>query len=201
MARIVPCELPRRTLLAGGGVLLAAFLTGCSGPSPRQAAERAERSAGARLLREETEADSLRLLARYDSVADTHPELAERLAPLRRNVEAQLTALTRSSDASPDPGGAAEEAPAEGGGRDSEERVPPEVESEPDAALAGLARAESELAGRRLEAVAEAPPELARLLASLAAAGATQRYLLDGAVPEDDGFVLDGAMAQGEEET
>ncbi|WP_373563620.1 hypothetical protein [Streptomyces composti] len=45
-------------------------------------------------------------------------------------------------------------------------------------ALAQLARAERELADRRAEGLVEAPGELARLLASVAAAGAARAYLL-----------------------
>jgi hypothetical protein len=45
-------------------------------------------------------------------------------------------------------------------------------------ALAGLAAAERELTGRRTGALAGVPGELARLLASVAAAGAAHVYLL-----------------------
>ncbi|MGP3733229.1 hypothetical protein ACTWJ9_08415 [Streptomyces sp. GDS52] len=45
-------------------------------------------------------------------------------------------------------------------------------------ALAGLAAAEREIADRRLEELLDAPAELARLLASVAAAGAAHVYLL-----------------------
>jgi hypothetical protein len=45
-------------------------------------------------------------------------------------------------------------------------------------ALAGLAAAERELADRRAKALGGVPGELARLLASVAAAGAAHVYLL-----------------------
>jgi hypothetical protein len=45
-------------------------------------------------------------------------------------------------------------------------------------ALAALAGAERELADRRARALLDAPGELARLLASVAAAGAAHVYLL-----------------------
>jgi len=45
-------------------------------------------------------------------------------------------------------------------------------------ALAELAAAERELADRRTEALLDVPGELARLLASVAAAGAAHVYLL-----------------------
>ncbi|MFX4295023.1 hypothetical protein [Streptomyces bohaiensis] len=182
----MPCELSRRTLLAGGGVLLAAALTGCSATGPRQAAERAERSAGARRLREETEADSRLLLARYDATVAAHPELGERLLPLRGTVEEHLAAITAAA-------GAATASARPGGGGDARPGAPSPsdgVPADPEAAVAGLSRSEGELAERRLLALADAPPELARLLASLAAAGATQCYLLDGTLPEDEPGLL-----------
>ena len=45
-------------------------------------------------------------------------------------------------------------------------------------ALAGLAAAEKGLAARRTDALAQVPGELARLLASVAAAGAAHVFLL-----------------------
>jgi hypothetical protein len=45
-------------------------------------------------------------------------------------------------------------------------------------ALAGLAAAERTLADQRAKALLDVPGELARLLASVAAAGATHAYLL-----------------------
>jgi hypothetical protein len=52
------------------------------------------------------------------------------------------------------------------------------VPAEPKAALAGLAAAERKLADRRGKALLEVPGELARLLASVAAAGAGHAYML-----------------------
>ncbi|WP_209312939.1 hypothetical protein [Streptomyces lonarensis] len=184
----MPCELSRRTLLAGGGVLLAAALTGCSATGPRQAAERAERSAGAQRLREETEADSRLLLARYDATLATHPDLADRLLPLRGTVAEHLAAVVAAAGAttaSARPGG--EGAAAGDAGAPADATAVP---AEPEAAVSELSRSEAEVSERRLVALADAPPELARLLASLAAAGATQCYLLDGALPEDEPGLL-----------
>jgi hypothetical protein len=170
----VACELPRRALLAGGGALFAAAaLAGCSGSGPkdpaelREEAERAEHSPAARGLRRAAERDSAVLLARYDAVLAAHPSLAARLEPLRETVAAHLSVLReesgRSPDGEPDPGAAA---------------PPPAVDPEPAAAVAALAAAELETSAARLAALPEAPPELARLLASLAAAGAVQDHLL-----------------------
>jgi hypothetical protein len=52
------------------------------------------------------------------------------------------------------------------------------VPAEPKAALAELAAAERKLADRRGKALLEVPGELARLLASVAAAGAGHAYML-----------------------
>jgi hypothetical protein len=59
-------------------------------------------------------------------------------------------------------------------------------------ALAALAKAERKLAGTRAKALVTAPPELARLLASVAACGGAHVYLLEeGGWSEDNG--ADGA--------
>lgn len=173
----MPSELPRRTLLTGAGALAAAALTGCTGGGPgaaeeaREHAERAERSPAALRLRRRAARDSAALLERYDAVAAAHPHLAESLAPLRAAVAAQLAAVredgtdTPPADAPP-ADAAGPPAAADGGGA--------------RAALDSLAAAERTVADGRLAALADAPPELARLLASMAAAGAVQERLLAG---------------------
>lgn len=185
MRRIVPSELPRRALLVAGGALLAAALTGCTGSGrpgeaeQREAAERAERGPAAEELREAEQRRSADLLAHYDAALAAHPRLAGRLSPLRGTVLAHLSVLRSWPDSAPSPedeaGGAGDagEVGAAGPG------AAPEIAAEPDAAVAALAAAEREAAQARLDALAEAPPELARLLASLAAAGAAQEYLLN----------------------
>jgi hypothetical protein len=166
----VPCELPRRALLTGAGALAAAALTGCTGAGRedreelRAEAERAERSPAARRLRRATERDSAALLAHYDAVLTAHPALRGALAELRETVAAQLTVL-RAESGRPAGGAAGPKAPGE-------------IDADAGAAVAALAAAERETADGRLAALAQAPPELARLLASLAAAGTTQEYLL-----------------------
>ncbi|MFD7889766.1 hypothetical protein ACFV3O_15105, partial [Streptomyces albidoflavus] len=57
-------------------------------------------------------------------------------------------------------------------------QVTPHAAADPEAALRGLADAERDLAARRGKDLLEAPGELARLLASAAAAGAAHAYLL-----------------------
>ncbi|MGC9381949.1 hypothetical protein [Streptomyces sp. MH13] len=167
-----PPRLPsgprRRSLLASAAG--AALLVGCSGGSDsggteggRPAADRAR----ARAAR-----DSEGLAGRYAEVIAAHPGLAERLRPLHaeavRHAEAFGTVRTTAPEASPSASARAA-GPGNGSGT-----VPA---SEKDA-LALLAAAERELAARRTEALLGVPGELARLLASVAAAGAAHVYLL-----------------------
>ncbi|MFF7263226.1 hypothetical protein ACFZCL_23510 [Streptomyces sp. NPDC008159] len=165
----------RRTLLAGAAGL--GLLVGCSsggegsdasGGSP-SAAEKA-RAGAAR--------DSEALVERYDAVLTAHPDLAGLLTPLRaeavRHAEAfgggkRAAKPSSSPSQSPSPSASASASPS--GGPDS-------VPTEPKAALAELAAAERKLADRRGKALLEAPGELARLLASVAAAGAGHAYML-----------------------
>ena len=139
---------------------LAGTLSGCtSGAGPTTDPTAA--AAAARGLRRRAARDSAGLLARYQATVAAHPGLADSLAPYADAVSAHLRALT-------EPG--REPAGATGG--------PPEVPAEPAAALGALSEAEQELSGKRLSSVAEAPPDLARLLASLSAAGAAHAHLL-----------------------
>ncbi|MEU2716571.1 hypothetical protein [Streptomyces sp. NPDC007205] len=146
----------RRSLLASAAG--AALLVGCSadpdsGGGPSATARARARAAG----------DSRGLLERYDAVLAAHPGLAERLHPLRAQVAAHAAAFT---DGAP-PTTTASVSPS-----------PAPVPAAEKDALAGLAAAERALAGRRAKELLEVPGELARLLASVAAAGATHAYLL-----------------------
>ncbi|MET8803913.1 hypothetical protein [Streptomyces sp. NPDC004546] len=150
----------RRTLLVSAAG--AALLAGCSadpdsgGTGGSSVTERAR----ARAAR-----DSRELLARYDAVLAAHPGLAERLGPLRAQVAAHADAF--GDGTTPTPGKSAASPSAD-----------PAVPATEKDALADLAGAERALADRRAKALVEVPGELARLLASVAAAGATHAYLL-----------------------
>jgi hypothetical protein len=150
----------RRTLLVSAAG--AALLVGCSadpdsgGGGGSSATERAR----ARAAR-----DSRELLARYDAVLAAHPGLAERLGPLRAQVAAHADAF----------GDGTTPTPAKSSAAPSADPAVPATEKD---ALADLAGAERALADRRAKALLEVPGELARLLASVAAAGATHAYLL-----------------------
>ncbi|MET9015555.1 hypothetical protein ABZX74_32305 [Streptomyces olivaceoviridis] len=153
----VPTGPRRRTLLvsAAGGALL----TGCSaGPESGDDGPSATQRARARAAR-----DSRGLLARYDAVLAAHPGLADRLRPLRAQVAAHAAAFTDGTAPTASATATASAAPVPAGEKD---------------AVAGLAAAERALADRRAKDLLEAPDELARLLASVAAAGAAHAYLL-----------------------
>ncbi|MCM3812692.1 hypothetical protein ND808_43925 [Streptomyces sp. DR7-3] len=160
----------RRSLLLGGGVLgVVALLSGCSDDSePRRDAGGEEAVA---LLRARGARDSTALLARYDATVDTHPALQKRLAPLREET-ARHAAVFTAKGRSASPSATASRSPSAGG------RRVPEVPKDEKRALSALAQAERQIADTRTAALATAPPELARLLASVAACGAAHVYLL-----------------------
>ncbi|MDB1089706.1 hypothetical protein PJ985_19300 [Streptomyces sp. ACA25] len=162
-------ELPRRALLACAAAGFATALSGCAGRNPDGAAPQeeatpGERSAETARLRRRTAQDSAELLARYDAALAAHPALAPALAPLRKTVADQLSVVRSGEPPAPAPD-------------------VPGAPAEPAAALAALADAERQLSHVRLRALTEAPPELARLLASLSAAGSVHTYLLNEVRP------------------
>ncbi|MET9502233.1 hypothetical protein ABZY42_10955 [Streptomyces sp. NPDC006622] len=182
----------RRTLLASAAG--AALLAGCSageedsgkkasGDSPSASVEGRARARAA--------ADSAGLVKRYDAVLAVHPTLVARLAPLRAEVVRHLTAfggaggVATASPSAPAPESPAA-APSASAGASVSGAPPGAVPPAPSVvvpanakdALADLAGAERTLADRRVTALAEVPGELARLLASVAAAGAAHAYLL-----------------------
>ncbi|MHB6910014.1 hypothetical protein [Streptomyces sp. DB-54] len=170
----------RTTLLAGAALGGAALLAGCADHA-RPAAEAPEQSAAAERLRARAARDSTALLARYDATLAAHPALGTPLRPLRAEVARHAEAFasdrpsagasasastSASTSASAPPAGAARGAGA------------PRVPADERGARTALADAERTLADARTAALVSAPPELARLLASVAAAGAAHAYLL-----------------------
>lgn len=171
----------RRTLLAGAALGGAALLTGCSedtGPG------RPEHSAAAERLRKRSARDSSALLARYDATLAAHPALESRLRPLRAEVARHAEAFGDDRPAASPSGGASDGpahdagAPASGPSPQDARPSGPAVPQDERAARSALADAERRLADARTKALLAAPPELARLLASVAAAGAVHAYLL-----------------------
>ena len=152
----------RRSLLASAAG--AALLVGCTADPDSGGGSSATDRARARAAR-----DSQGLLERYDAVLAAHPGLADRLGPLRAQVAAHAEAFTEGTTATPAKSSASPSAsPSDG----------PAVPATEKDALADLAAAERTLADRRTKVLLEVPGELARLLASVAAAGATHAYLL-----------------------
>ncbi|MGR6973054.1 hypothetical protein ACU639_26270 [Streptomyces cynarae] len=160
--------LRRRSLFASAAG--AALLAGCSGAS--DSGTTGGSPAAADRARARAARDSEALAARYAAVIDAHPDLAARLRPLRAEVVRHAQAFGGGAGASASPSAGA--AGASAAPSASASPVPVDAKS----ALAGLAAAERALADRRGRALLEVPGELARLMASVAAAGAAHAYLL-----------------------
>lgn len=163
----MPHHPPRRTVLSAGAAGATALLiAGCTGggkdeppPGPPPSPEEEVRERAAR--------QSSALLARYDATLEAHPDLSDQLTPLRTAVAAHLTEFSgrRTPARKPDPQA------SQAGGTS-------EVPTDRAAALTSLADAERRTTDARTRALKTAPPETARLLASVAASGAVHGYLL-----------------------
>ncbi|GGW69228.1 hypothetical protein AB0E64_11135 [Streptomyces caelestis] len=162
----------RRSLLAVGpaALVLAGCTAGGEDPGgPEDGPSAAERRARARAAR-----DSEGLVERYDAVIAAHPGLAERLRPLRAEAVRHAQAFEGGPGRKASPSSPSTPSPSSASASPSAAAVPGDDKD----ALAALAAAERELADRRATALLDAPGELARLLASVAAAGAAHVYLL-----------------------
>ncbi|MEU2237225.1 hypothetical protein [Streptomyces vietnamensis] len=194
----------RRALLAAGAAAGATALVGCtssSGGQPRRPsaaeleAERVARAEAALRLRSATLARSL--LERYDATLAAHPALAPRLTALRSTVAAHAKALgedgtttkrpaatgSPSPETSATPGATAPTstsatASASASAKSAATPAPVRVAADPRGALKELAAAERTASDGHTTALLTAPPEYARLLASVAASGAAHAYLL-----------------------
>ncbi|WP_432115615.1 hypothetical protein [Streptomyces sp. S1] len=170
----------RRALLAAGAAAGATALVGCTsgaeGPRRPSAAEReAERVARAEAaLRARSVTAARGLLERYDAVLAAHPSLAPRLTPLRRSVAAHVKALGEGGTGPVEPAAASPKPSA----RPTPSPAPVLVAADPATALKELAAAERTSSDGHADALLAAPPEYARLLASVAASGAVHAYLL-----------------------
>ncbi|MFJ6076252.1 hypothetical protein ACIQFU_36390 [Streptomyces sp. NPDC093065] len=173
----------RRSLLTSAAG--AALLVGCTGGSdsdgPGTVPSAADR-ARARAAR-----DSEALAGRYAAVIAAHPGLAERLGPLREEVVRHAEAFggvraaspqassTASPSVSPSPSPPVSASARAAGPTAGDAGAVPADEK---GALALLVDAERKLADRRAEELLDVPGESARLLASVAAAGAAHVFLL-----------------------
>ncbi|MEU5629480.1 MULTISPECIES: hypothetical protein [Streptomyces] len=180
-----PSRGPRRRSLfaSAAGAAGAALLVGCTGGS--DSGESGGGPSDAERARARAARDSAELAARYAAVIAAHPGLAERLGPLRDGVVRHAEAfggVRASSPAASGPASAASpsvSARAAGPGGDSGDSSDSGVvPADEKGALALLAGAERKLADRRARALLDVPGELARLLASVAAAGAAHVFLL-----------------------
>ncbi|KUM67729.1 hypothetical protein [Streptomyces curacoi] len=176
----------RRTLLASASGL--ALLVGCSSRDEDSEGATGGSPSAADRARARAARDSEGLVERYDAVLAAHPVLTEALAPLRAEVVRHVDAFGGGASApSGSSGPAGPAGPAKGPSTAAEA---PGDKSSPSAspsatvpgnerdALAELAAAERALADRRAKALLDVPGELARLLASVAAAGAAHAFLL-----------------------
>ncbi|MGW4675421.1 hypothetical protein [Streptomyces sp. NPDC004324] len=193
----IPSGPRRRSLFAS--VTGAAVLAGCSAPGPSSPAAAGRSTSAEDAARARAARDSETLAARYAAVIAAHPPLAERLDPLRAEVvrhaqafgggarrpsgspSASRSAASSSASAasSPSAPSASSAASASSGSSASASAGgAPAVPVREKDALADLASAELALVDRRTKDLLDVPGELARLLASVAAAGAAHAFLL-----------------------
>ena len=151
------------------------MLVGCTG-GPGSGEPGTDPSAAER-VRARAARDSEDLAARYAAVIAAHPRLAERLGPLREEVVRHAEAFGAVRASSPTASGTAASPSVSAraaGPADDSGAVPADEKG----ALAVLVGAERRLADRRAGALLDVPGEVARLLASVAAAGAAHVFLL-----------------------
>jgi hypothetical protein len=159
----------RRCVLAGGGLLLVAACTGSPSvvrPPPLTSDQR---------LAQRVTVEIRSLVAAYTATIAAHPATAKALGPLaaehRAHLAALVTLLPAPATSTPTPSPSASTSPS---------TTPPAVAPSPAAALADLATAERSAAARRSQQAGRAGPELARLLASIAACEAVHAVLVAG---------------------
>jgi len=183
-------RLSRRSVV---GVAAVGAVSGCSGGGSGRSADGAQEPAPGTVERALAARDSLALLGQYDATLAAHPQLAGRLAPLRAQVAQHVTAfggrLPAPTAAAGGPG-TSTAPPTTRPARDASPgtAAPPAATPSaaptssdfpgPAASLAALAATERRLADRRAAALLTVPGELARLMASVAAAGAAHVVLL-----------------------
>ncbi|MGE9693805.1 hypothetical protein [Streptomyces sp. NRRL F-5630] len=179
-------RLSRRLLLASGTALAGAtLLTGCSDDSDAASRRRAKAEATtAQKLSRSAARDSAGLTARYDATLAAHPGLDATLRPLRAQVSRHheaFDAAGRGATSSPSPDASSSATGRAAGAAAAAASPTPPVASDEKTALRDLAAAEKKLADQRARVLVDAPGELARLLASVAAAGAAHAYVLGAA--------------------
>ncbi|MEU8793871.1 hypothetical protein [Streptomyces sp. NPDC048643] len=183
----------RRTLLAAAAGTFA--LAGCSAAEPSGDTTGGSRPSAADRARARAARDSTTLAGRYTAVIAAHPDLEKKLAPMRADVVGHARAFgagsagpsaapsaSASTSASTSASGTASPpapgSPASSPSGSASASASSDVAAQPKDALSELATAELALADERTQALVELPGELARLLASVAAAGAAHAFLL-----------------------
>ncbi|AQU66261.1 hypothetical protein BBN63_08355 [Streptomyces niveus] len=193
----------RRGALLAVGAAAGGLLTACTdGDDGSRGPTSAAAVRAAKALRVKSAGTSRELLRQYDAVLERHPDQATRLTPLRSAVARHVTALSppqppkkKGGSAKPSPSLPASSVPssapssapslgtAAGDTGDAASGPAPSVPADPGAAIRELAAAERRASDAHADALVHAPPELARLLASLAAADAAHAYLLTEGSP------------------
>ncbi|MBQ1001515.1 MULTISPECIES: hypothetical protein [Streptomyces] len=170
-----PRALPgprRRTLLASAAG--AALLAGCSaGPADPDGGTGGSPSLAER-ARARAARDSEDLVARYDAVLAAHPAVERLVAPLRAEAVRHMEAFGGGASG-PSSSPSATPSPSASASPSASVRAVPADQRD---ALTELAAAERTFADERAKALMGLPGELARLLASVAAAGAAHAFLL-----------------------
>ncbi|GAA1370748.1 hypothetical protein [Streptomyces beijiangensis] len=142
--------------LTGAGL----FAAGCSAGKPEKSVPAAPPAPDPEtVMRNRSATASRTLLGQYDAVLARHPAAAQQLRPLREAVAEHVKAFAGASAAPP---------------------AAAAVSADRGAAVKALAAAELRTAAAHTASLDTAPAELARLLASVAAAGAVHAYLLTG---------------------
>jgi pimeloyl-ACP methyl ester carboxylesterase len=161
----------RRAVLGGGGLLLVAACTGGSDGPP--AAPRPTRD---QRLAVRVAAEVRDLSARYAATIAAHPRDAALLSRLAAEHDAHVTALVALGPPTPSPSSSpsASSTPSSS----ATTAGPPPVPAARVAALTALVSAEQAAATRRRTQTAKAGPELARLLASIAACESVHAQLV-----------------------
>lgn len=174
--------------VGGSGAAAAGCSAGAGSGDGSDAGSDGERTPEVRQLRASAERRSRTLLRHYDGTADAHAGLTEALKPLRaavaRHVEALADEHSKGSEHGKDDrggehggsagAGSGSTSTSKGAGAHPKVSVPEKEK----AALDALADAERRTARAHTADLADAPPELAALLASVAAAGSAHAYLL-----------------------
>jgi hypothetical protein len=161
----------RRSVLASGGLLL---LAACTGSTPVRAPQL---TADQRLARQ-VAAEITVLVGAYAATIAAHPHTRGALGPLAAEHQAHLVALAALQPAptgSPSPSSSTSTSPSVSASPSASSAA---AAPSPAAARAALATAEEAAAARRRQQAQHAGPDLARLLASIAACEAVHALLV-----------------------